>query len=332
MNQAHDLIGDRDLKIAASDYLGEVAARANEHALGIFDKWFLRAASLFATFEREKPWEESVGEEMARSPAKADGLAWDFVRLRLFLDRWRQGRFVAYHDRLRSAVHYATKYGTEFGSDVLLTCQGASTGLRWRGLPLMKTAFDIAIYPQLMAELHPRSIFEIGSGTGASAMWLADQAELVSPGCHVHSVDRARVALTHPGVSFHAGDCACPESLFEEALLAAAPHPWLVIEDAHHNVAAVLGHFHAFLEPGDYLYVEDSDIKRNDIKAFLAGREDCYAVDTKYTDLFGRNATCALDSILVRRDRSAADARQEAAACEAPASRSLGGISHHAGR
>jgi len=86
----------------------------------------------------------------------------------------------------------------------------------------------------------------------------------------------------------------------DAALLDAAPHPWLVIEDAHHNVAAVLAQFHAFLRKGDYLYVEDSEIKRDDIRQFLAERGGCYLVDTGFTDFFGRNATCALDSIFLR--------------------------------
>jgi len=296
---APDLIGDRDLKIAAGDYLAEIAAKAGP-ALGLFDKWFVRATARLAALDRERPWEDSVRQEMGRAPGEANGLAWDLARLRLFLDRWRQGRFVGHGERERSAIHYATRYGTEFGSEVLLTCQGAAAGLTWRGLPLMKTVFDFAIYPQLMAELRPRSIFEIGSGSGASAIWLADQAGLVNPGCHVHSVDRIAVAATHPGVTFRRGDCSDPEKLFDGALLRAAPHPWLVIEDAHHNVAAVLAHFHGFLRAGDYLYVEDSEIKGDDIARFLAGREDAYAVDTRYTDFFGRNATCAFDSILVR--------------------------------
>lgn len=303
---APDLIGDRDLRIAAGDYLAEIAAKAGKGAgLGIFDKWFLRAATRLSALDKSTPWETSVRNEIERAPAHAQSLAWDLTRLRLFLDRRRQGRLVSRRAREQARVHYATKYGTEFGIDVLLTCQGASVGLQWRGLPLMKTVFDLAIYPQLMAELRPRSIFEIGSGSGASAVWLADQARLVNPDCHIHSVDRAEVALSHPGVTFHRGDCGMPESLFEAAVLDGAPHPWLVIEDAHANVAAVLSHFHAFLRQGDYLYVEDSEIKGDAIDRFLAGREDEYAVDTKYTDLFGRNATCAFDSILVRtRDRS----------------------------
>jgi hypothetical protein len=302
-HDGYALISGRNLKTAAGDYLAEIAAKANggrNTALSVFDKWFLRATTRLLSFDRDRPWEDSVRQQMMKSPAQARSIEWDLMRLRLFLDRWKQGRFVSYRDREHSRVHYEPKYGTEFASDVLLTCQGASSIPQWRGLPLMKTVFDLAIYPQLMADLHPRSIFEIGSGSGASAIWLADQAEFVSPGCHIHSVDRVEVTARRDGVTFHRGDCSDPARLFDAALLNSAPHPWLVIEDAHYNVAAVLIHFHGFLHEGDYLYVEDSEIKRDDIRRFLAGREDCYVVDTKYTDFFGRNATCALDSIFVR--------------------------------
>jgi cephalosporin hydroxylase len=296
-----ELIAGSDLKIAAGNYFAAIAAKAEAgRALGIFDKWFMRATKRLLSLDQAASWEDSVTREALASPAQASSLQWDLLRLRLFLDRWRSGRFVTYDERERSRAHYMTKYGTEFGVDVLLTCQGASSCLQWHGLPLMKTVFDFAIYPQLMAELRPRSILEIGSGSGASAIWLSHLASLLCPSCHVHSVDIEPVAESHPGVTFHQGDCARPDSLFDSALPNTAPHPWLLIEDAHHNVAAVLEHFHQYLRPGDYLYVEDSEIKHADIRRFLAGRENCYRVDTKYTDVFGRNATCAMDSIFVR--------------------------------
>jgi hypothetical protein len=297
------LISNQELKAAAGRYLDDIALRITEpgkHPLGVFDKWFMRATSRLMSLRQDSPWEDSVSRAIARAPVEARGLEWDFLRLRLFLDRWRQGRFVSYGERERSCVHYFPNYGTEFGSDVLLTCQGAPRFLQWRGLPLMKTVFDFAIYPQLLAELRPRTIFEIGSGSGASALWLADHAALLNLACHVHSVDLVPVKESHPGVTFYAGDCSHPELLFDAALLVAAPHPWLVVEDAHYNVAAVLAHFHGFLRKGDYLYVEDSEIKRDDIRRFLSGREDRYVVDTRFTDFFGRNATCALDSIFMR--------------------------------
>ena len=164
----------------------------------------------------------------------------------------------------------------------------------------MKNVFDFAMYPALIAELRPRTIFEIGSGLGASALWFADTMLTNGHEGHVHSVDRSVPKLEHPQISFHQGDCTEPVGLFDAELLRSAPRPWLVVEDAHHNVSAVLDHMHQYLRPGDYLVVEDTDVKRDALRQFTAAHPGAYLVDTKFTDNFGRNATCAADGIFVR--------------------------------
>jgi metal-dependent amidase/aminoacylase/carboxypeptidase family protein len=72
------------------------------------------------------------------------------------------------------------------------------------------------------------------------------------------------------------------------------------------NVAVVLGHMQAYLAPGDYLVVEDSDVKREALRAFLGLHPGSFLVDTRFTDNFGRNATCAADSIFIRTKQAAA--------------------------
>ena len=62
---------------------------------------------------------------------------------------------------------------------------------------------------------------------------------------------------------------------------------------------------HQYLSPGDYLVVEDSDVKREALRPFLAAHPGDYLVDTRFTDNFGRNATCAANSILVRTNAGA---------------------------
>ena len=299
---AHLISGDV-LKTAALDFIGEMRAKVEREQgglLSIFDSWFTRVVTRLIDFDPARSWEDSVRDHAARSPAQDQSLPWDLLRLRLFLDRWRQGRFVEFSQRERSGVHYHPRFGTEFGVDVLLTCQGAPSLMRWRGVPLMKNVFDFAMYPALLAELRPRTVFEIGSGRGASATWFADSLALCGSDARVHSVDRCKAEIEHPQVCFYQGDCAEPERLFDPGLLQTEPHPWLVVEDAHHNVAAVLQQFHCFLAPGDYLVVEDSDVKRETIRQFLGAHPGDYLVDTHFTDYFGRNATCAADSIFVR--------------------------------
>jgi cephalosporin hydroxylase len=305
MTDAVDLIRGDELKAAALQFTGEMrtkVAREQNGLHSIFDSWFTRVLSQLIAFDPARAWEDSVEENAAREPARFHGLIWDLQRLRLFLDRWRQGRFVAFSQREQSGVHYHPRFGTEFGPDALLTCQGAPALMRWRGVPLMKNVFDFAMYPALIAELRPQTVFEIGSGLGASAIWFADHLAMNGVDGCVHSVDRTKVERDYPQVSFYQGDCAAPQSLFAEHLLRSAPHPWLVVEDAHHNVAAVIEHMHQYVTPGDYLVVEDSDVKREALRQFLGAHPGAYLVDTRFTDNFGRNATCAADSILVRTD------------------------------
>lgn len=297
------LISGDALKASTLKFLTHLRTKVEREQnglLSIFDSWFTRVVKHLMRFDATRSWEESVREVALHSPAQGQSLQWDLIRLRLFLDRWEQGRLVEFSQRERSAVHYHSRFGTEFGIDVLLTCQGASSLMRWRDIPLMKNVFDFAMYPTLLAELRPLSIFEVGSGMGGSAIWFADSlASLGIPGL-VHSVDLIKARTEQTGVTFHQGDCSDPVRLFDPDLLRSAPHPWLVVEDAHHNVEAVLEQFHKFITPGDYLVVEDSDVKRDAIRKFLGRHPSNYLVDTKFTDNFGRNATCAADSIFVR--------------------------------
>jgi cephalosporin hydroxylase len=302
MPKAASLIGDDDLKAAALAFSHAIRTKVESQQgglLSVFDGWFARVVGRLTQFDPTRSWEESVEADAAQSP-QVDNLRWDLLRLRQFLDRWRQGRFVPFAEREKSQVHYHPRFGTEFGADVLLTCQGAPSLIRWRGQPLMKNVFDFAMYPSLIAELKPRTVFEVGSGMGGSAAWFADQMTFSGADGRVHSVDRVKPQMEHPRVSFHQGDCRCPERLFDPALLASEPHPWLVVEDAHENVAGVLERFHAFLAPGDYLVIEDSDIKREVIRQFVNAHPGQYLVDTRFTDNFGRNATCAADAIFIR--------------------------------
>jgi cephalosporin hydroxylase len=303
MTYVENLISGDDLKATALKFIADMGIKVRTGQSGlpsVFDSWFTRVVGRLIQFDPTRPWEDSVRENAQRSPGQDPSLPWDLQRLRLFLDRWRQGRFVDYFQRKRSGAHYHPRFGTEFGADVLLTCQGAPSLMHWRGTPLMKNVFDFAMYPALIGELRPQTVFEIGSGLGASALWFADTMTFCGIAGRVHSVDRTKAALEHPQVKFAQGDCYDPEQLFALDVLKSAPHPWLVVEDAHHNVAAVLDHMHKFICPGDYLVVEDSDVKHDALRTFIGAHPAEYLVDTRFTDYFGRNATCAADSIFVR--------------------------------
>ena len=305
MTDAAELIAGDDLKAAALRYTDEMRTKIGTEQQGlrsIFDSWFTRVLTRLIEFDPARSWEDSVSDNAARFPAQAESLRWDLLRMRLFLDRWRQGRFVEFTRRERSGRHYHPRFGTEFGVDVLLTCQGAPSLMRWRGTPLMKNVFDFAMYPALIAELRPRTVFEIGSGLGASAAWFADNMTFSGVDGRVYSVDLSKAAVEHPlVVTFYQGDCANPETLFDDgppALGAASVACGRRRPSQCRGRAGALPPIHeAGRLSGRRRQRREA---RDDLRAFTGAHPGCYLVDTRFTDAFGRNATCAADSIFIR--------------------------------
>jgi hypothetical protein len=177
--------------------------------------------------------------------------------------------------------------------------QGVEDCLLWRGLPLFKSVYDFAIYPMLLWDLQPATIFELGSGTGASAFWYSDIMRMFKLPTHIYSIDLNKLSSDDPQVSFLQGDCREIETILPFGTLDDLPHPWLIIEDMHVNTLGVLSYFAIQATKRDYIVVEDSRSKTDDLAAFDGQYGHLFRVDTRYTDFFGRNATCSADSIFV---------------------------------
>lgn len=178
--------------------------------------------------------------------------------------------------------------------------QGVTSPLQWRGLPLFKTAFEFYLYTALLAELKPASIIELGAGSGGGAVWLADMLATLEIEGHVYAVDLDTPKVVHRGVTFITGDVGTLAQAPLNDQLSGLPGPLLIIEDAHTEVPAVLSWAHGMMKAGDYLVVEDSELKRAALSEFFEANHDCYKVDTRYTDHFGRNVTSAMNSVFVR--------------------------------
>ncbi len=212
--------------------------------------------------------------------------------LRFYLTRRKAGRYVDYFER-RSFD------GTELPGHVLALSQGAQDCMRWKGMPLYKSVFDVCLYPMILWELQPKTIFETGSANGSSALWLGDMMDAYGIDGHIYSLDLIKPDVTHDRVTFIEGDSNNIEQVFPRELLAKAPHPWWFLEDAHVNVVGVLSYFHEYMQSGDCVIVEDSDStgKGDEIGQFAIEHRDHYRVDTRYTDYFGYNMTCSRDTI-----------------------------------
>jgi cephalosporin hydroxylase len=206
--------------------------------------------------------------------------------------------------------------GSALAPPLLDTIQRGTLAYTYKGIPTLKNPFDWALYPMLLWELRPRSIIEIGSNRGGSALWLADTMRTFGLPAHIHSVDLDPVTdIEDPGITFHRGDADQLERDLSPGFMQALARPLLVIEDASHfreTTLAVLNFFHQWLLPGEYLIVEDGIINelgaadayrggpRAAIERFLAAHDE-YEIDARYCDWFGTNVTYAVNGFLRRR-------------------------------
>ena len=188
----------------------------------------------------------------------------------------------------------------------------------YRGLPILKDPNDLLVYHQLFWHLKPPTVVEIGSNSGASALWMADTLKLLDVECQIYSMDidlslldPQVKKLQPPNLHFMHGDSNAIEKTFTPEMMSKMKHPVVVIEDAHVNIQPLLAYFHRFLKKGDYFVVEDCspDIPAaasmgnncefepngtemlTELRSFLKEYKDWYAVDSFFTDFFGYNAT-----------------------------------------
>ena len=194
--------------------------------------------------------------------------------------------------------------------------QGLARAIEYLGLPMMKMAWDMSIYSMAIDELKPRTIIELGTGSGATAMWLADEGKKLGAymSMEVHTFDiksEEEIAISHGlelhawqsllkkrGVTHHKADLRNAKKALPLNLLKSLPHPWLVIEDSHVNTLEVVKRLFKHMEAGDNLVCEDirfGEAKRRDWFAFLEACGDRCALDLKYLDFFGVNQCCMPD-------------------------------------
>jgi len=194
----------------------------------------------------------------------------------------------------------------------------------WKGIHLDKSPLELSLYPMLIDELQPRTIIELGSLTGGSAVWLADHLDLFGLKANVYSVDidlsqLDKRAKTDYRVKFLEGDCNEINNILPPDFLSSLPHPWLIIEDAHVNLVGILDYFHNHgLQSGDYLIIEDTNKdlweawsdwddrefiermkgKLDLLKNWLMKHQEEYLIDTYYQDMYGYNCSKNWNSII----------------------------------
>ena len=219
-------------------------------------------------------------------------------------------------EALTSPARFQSIDAREDRTDVLSSSMGKYLS-KYRGALLMKNPNDLSVYYQLFTHVRPRIVIEMGTFSGASAMWYDDAAKSLDLDCHIYSVD------IEPGlvdkdfkerkpdtVDFIIGDTTKIEDAFPPSMLEPLPHPWLIVEDSHKNSARITEYFNQFMKVGDYLVIEDTSPyvlgadssdsatakwgyrKLNMLKDLLrspVGQN--FKVDSFLTDLYGYNCT-----------------------------------------
>src|SRR5258708_5448850 len=66
------------------------------------------------------------------------------------------------------------KWGIDLPLKALDSIQAGGLHYSYRGISMLKNPFEVALYPLLLWQVKPRTVVEIGSYRGASALWLAD--------------------------------------------------------------------------------------------------------------------------------------------------------------
>ena len=187
-----------------------------------------------------------------------------------------------------------------------LLSQGYKRWLNWRGIPLGKTCWDISIYQQLIQDLRPKTLIELGTGLGGSTLFFLDHCRMFGLGTQIITLDVnvkdvSPEMLKEKAIEFIGGDIKDLAELMPAQRLRDLPHPWLIVEDCHHKIPLIVGHFQPLMSSGDYLVIEDIGVTAGgsaQIEAALWNvPKGTLMVDTFYTDLFGRNLTCSPDSI-----------------------------------
>jgi len=117
------------------------------------------------------------------------------------------------------------KWRTALSNALLWSCQGGTLTYQYRDIPMLKQAFEVALYMRLIWETKPGTIIEIGSHSGGAAVWMSDllktrfgpstgrliaataRCEIVGGLSRVSSTNHVGMSATGPRLS-HAYCCA----------------------------------------------------------------------------------------------------------------------------
>lgn len=172
----------------------------------------------------------------------------------------------------------------------------------------LKNPFDRVLYQDLLEQLRPATIIEVGSYQGGSALWFSDLCSTFDIDAKIICLDLIVPKGQFPDrIEFFQVDVLKAQETLPHERIQDLPHPWLVIEDSGHTyetITASLAYFAPKLQSGDYLVVEDgvvADLAIPEMRDFKDGPNRAVAefldahpefeIDVNLCDKFGHNVT-----------------------------------------
>lgn len=143
--------------------------------------------------------------------------------------------------------------------------QGLHANTKYHGISTHKCPLDLWVFQEILHDVRPALVIELGTYLGGTTLFLAHQLELLGQG-RVVSVDRRQLErLEHHRISYVTGetDDETTVAAVRDHVAACEGRPVVVIHDADHRceqVLADLEHYAPFVTPGSYLIVEDSNV------------------------------------------------------------------------
>ena len=134
----------------------------------------------------------------------------------------------------------------------------------WMGRPVLKCPLDLWIYQEILTELRPAAIVEMGTAYGGSALYLASVCDVLDAG-RIITVDvEPRKGLpVHPRITYVTGSSVGDDVVEQIRRAVAGADPVLVILDSDHHkehVLAELRRYGPMVTRGSYLIVEDTNL------------------------------------------------------------------------
>jgi cephalosporin hydroxylase len=169
--------------------------------------------------------------------------------------RWRRYRTTPPEYRRRYAMTGRQWMGEHLYNELM------KRESHWMGVRSLKNPLDAWVYQEIIHEVRPTAIVELGSAIGGGTLFLCNMLDLLGPDAPVITVDlgHATFVAEHPRIRKVAGDTRDPDVVAHVRELCEDRHV-LLVHDASHEAAIViedLRNYGPLVAPGSYLIVED---------------------------------------------------------------------------